>query len=103
MNKPIYLDYNATTPIDSQVVKVMLPYLHDNFGNPSSSHHYGKITKDAVEASRRKVAESLNCTPNEVIFTSGGTESNNFAIQGLVEARRNKGTTLSHLQLNTLL
>jgi len=89
--KPIYLDYNATTPIDKEVADAMKPYLDEFFGNPSSTHNYGAITKKAVINARRQVAELINCQPDEVIFTSGGTESNNFAIKGAAFANRGKG------------
>ncbi len=89
--QPIYLDYNATTPIDPIVAEAMMPYLTTHFGNPSSSHYYGKITHDAVEKSRRQIANLLNCTTEELIFTSGGTESNNYAIKGVARAYKNKG------------
>ncbi len=83
MNKIIYLDYNATTPHHPAVVKAMLPFLHNEFGNPSSSHLYGKKPEKAVNKARKQVAGMLNCKPDEIIFTSGGTESNNFAIKSL--------------------
>jgi cysteine desulfurase len=89
--KPIYLDYNATTPIDPEVVEAMLPYLTEHFGNPSSSHWYGKQTKQAVETARQQVAELLHCQSDEVIFTSGGSEANNYAIKGAALANREKG------------
>ena len=89
--KPIYLDYNATTPIDKEVAEAMKPYLDEFFGNPSSTHNYGVITKKAVINARRQVAELINCQPDEIIFTSGGTESNNFAIKGVAFANRGKG------------
>jgi len=88
---PIYLDYNATTPIAPEVAKAMRPYLEAYFGNPSSVHAYGVKTKMAVEKARRQVAELINCDPSEVIFTSGGTESNNYAIKGIAFANRQKG------------
>jgi cysteine desulfurase NifS/selenium donor protein len=87
----IYLDYNATTPIDPIVADVMRPYLVDFFGNPSSIHTEGIQAKKAVEAARKSVAAMLNCHLDEIIFTSGGTESNNFAIKGIAFANRNKG------------
>jgi len=87
----IYLDYNATTPIADEVAEVMLPYLYKHFGNPSSSHPYGVVTKRAVEAARREVAALLDCQPSEVVFTSGGTESNNYAIKGVALAERRRG------------
>ena len=91
MQEPIYLDYNATTPIAPEVAAAMRPYLESYFGNPSSVHAYGVKTKMAVEKARRQVAELINCEPSEVIFTSGGTESNNYAIKGIALANRYKG------------
>src|SRR3972149_710652 len=75
--KPIYLDYNATTPVDPAVAEEMLPYLFQHFGNPSSSHLYGKETRSAIETARARVAAILGCAPPEIIFTSGASESNN--------------------------
>lgn len=91
MSKPIYLDYNATTPIDPEVAEAMIPYLYEHFGNPSSSHTYGMKTKEATENARVQVAKLINCSPKEIIFTSGGTESNNSAIRGFVDANHTKG------------
>lgn len=87
----IYLDYNATTPIDPGVAKEMKPYLDALFGNPSSIHEFGIKTKLAVENSRRQIADFLGCNPDEVIFTSGGTESNNHAVKGMAYALQSKG------------
>ncbi|HSJ57765.1 MAG TPA: cysteine desulfurase family protein, partial [Anaerolineae bacterium] len=89
--KPIYLDYNATTPIAREVAAAMAPYLFDHFGNPSSSHPYGMTAKQAVEAARAQVAALLGCAPREVLFTSGGTEANNYAIKGAALANRERG------------
>jgi len=89
--KPIYLDYNATTPIHRDVAKAMMPYLHERFGNPSSTHSFGIVTKRAVELARSQVAELVRCDPADVIFTSGGTESNNIAIKGVALAYPGKG------------
>lgn len=99
--KPIYLDYNATTPIDPEVAAAMQPYLVEHFGNPSSSHWYGQQTKKAVETARQQVAELLQCHPHEVIFTSGGSEANNHAIKGIAFAHGERGqhiitTTIEH-------
>ncbi len=88
---PIYLDYNATTPIDPRVAAAMQPYLTEHFGNPSSGHQYGATTRTAVEQARGQVAKLLGCQAHEVVFTSGGTESNNIAIQGLAFARAGLG------------
>jgi cysteine desulfurase NifS len=89
--KPIYLDYNATTPIDPEVARVMLPYLTEHFGNPSSAHWYGQQAKQAVETARQQVAALLRAQPHEVVFTSGGSEANNYAIKGVALARRTQG------------
>ncbi|MBN1150853.1 selenide, water dikinase SelD [candidate division WOR-3 bacterium] len=87
----IYLDYNATTPIDPEVADSMKPYLSEYFGNPSSSHSFGTKTKLAVEKARKQVASLIQCKPNEIIFTSGGTESNNYAIKGYAFANMKRG------------
>lgn len=86
MAKPIYLDYNGTTPVDPEVFKAMRPFLEEHFGNPSSNHWYGIAPKRAVDQARNEVAALLNCRPEEIIFTSGGTESNNHAIKGIAQA-----------------
>lgn len=88
---PIYLDYNATTPLDAEVVEAMLPYLSEHFGNPSSAHWFGQRAKQAVEQARRQVASLLCCHPDEVIFTGGGSEANNLAIKGVARANRDRG------------
>jgi cysteine desulfurase NifS/selenium donor protein len=88
---PIYLDHNATTPIAPEVGEAMLPYLHQHFGNPSSTHWYGVAAKKAVEKARTQVAALLGCEPDEIIFTSGGSESNNYAIKGTALTFRHKG------------
>ena len=88
---PIYLDYNATTPIAGEVALAMKPYLEEYFGNPSSLHSFGAKARLAVENARCQVAALLNCHPDEIIFTSGGSESNNFAIKGAAWAYRHKG------------
>ena len=82
----IYLDYNATTPVLPAAVEAMLPYLRDQFGNPSSAHPRGRAAREAVEGARGRVASLLGSDPDEIVFTSGGTESNNLAIQGVAEA-----------------
>jgi len=89
--QPIYLDYNATTPIDRRVAEAMVPYLYEHFGNPSSAHPYGVDAKRAVERARAQVATLLGCQPAEIIFTSGGSESNNSAIKGVAAAYRERG------------
>jgi cysteine desulfurase len=91
MKKPIYLDYNGTTPHDPQVIEAMRPFLEAEFGNPSSAHWFGIKPKQALEAARRQVAAALNCRPEAVLFTSGGTEANNHAIRGMARRLRGKG------------
>jgi len=93
-NSPVYLDYNATTPIDPAVAEAMQPYLTGIFGNPSSAHSFGIAARQAVENARSQVAGYLHCQPDEIIFTSGGTESNNIALQGLAAGFRHKGRHL---------
>ena len=88
---PIYLDYNATTPIDPNVLQAMRPYFEEYFGNPSSSHIYGKATKEAVYRAREQTAKLIGAQPSEILFTSGGTESNNHAIIGTAFAKMEKG------------
>jgi cysteine desulfurase len=80
---PIYLDYNATTPLDPAVVEAMLPYLQTHFGNPSSTHLYGKTAHDAVERARQQVADLIGARADEIVFTGGGTEASNQAIKGV--------------------
>ncbi len=85
--RPIYLDYNATTPVDPAVLEVMLPYLREQFGNPSSAHAYGRAPHDAVENARAQVAALLNARSDEIVFTGGGSEASNQAIKGAVFAK----------------
>jgi len=89
--KPIYLDYNGTTPHDPEVVAAMRPFLEEEFGNPSSGHLYAAAPRQALNTARRQVAGLLNCSPEEVAFTSGGTEANNWAIIGTAQALRDRG------------
>jgi cysteine desulfurase len=95
---PVYLDYNATTPLDPAVLDAMLPYLQGHFGNPSSVHAYGKITRDAVERARGQVAALIGASPDEVVFTGGGTEATNHALKGTVFAG-----LFGHSRLGTVL
>jgi len=82
--KTVYLDNAATTEVDPQVLQAMLPFLCGVFGNPSSSHSYGRKAKSAIETSRRTISKLLNCAPGEICFTSGGTEADNLAINAAV-------------------
>ena len=88
---PVYLDYNATTPVDPAVLEAMLPFFSTDFGNPSSGHARGLRARAAVEEARAEVAALLGAAPAEVVFTSGGTESNNTAILGAARDRRDRG------------
>lgn len=90
-NIMIYLDNNATTKTDEEVVKAMLPYLTDNYGNPSSIYKIGRENKRVIESVRGTIAKTFNCLPEEIYFTSGGTESDNTAIRGIAYAYKNKG------------
>ena len=91
MTQPIYLDYNATTPHDPEVIEAMREYLEREFGNPSSTHWFGIAPKRAVDKAREQVVALLNCSPGEIIFTSCATESNNHAIKGTCRALRARG------------
>jgi cysteine desulfurase len=86
----IYLDYSATTPVDARVVDAMSPYFSASFGNPSSVHRYGQVAESAIDTARETVASVLNCRPDEIIFTSCGSESDNLAIRGAAYAMREK-------------
>lgn len=87
----IYLDNSATTKIDDEVLDEMLPYLKENYGNPSSSYRIGRENKSKIEEARKQVANLLNANPDEIYFTSGGTESDNMALKGVAFANQNKG------------
>ena len=99
MSKPIYLDYNASTPIATEVVEAIRPYLEGFIGNPSSQHWAGIPYKKAVAEARAKVADLLGCSAGEVTFTSGGSEANNMAIKGAFFANSHKG---KHLILSSI-
>ncbi len=90
-NGPIYLDYNATTPIDPRVVEAMQPYFIEGFGNPSSTHWYGQAAHQGVDLASRQVADLLGCQPEEIIFTGGGSEGDNLAIRGAALANQERG------------
>src|SRR3546814_15319970 len=85
---PVYFDKNATTRLDPRVLEAMLPYLSGPYGNASSLHRFGRAARDAVERAREHLAVLVNCQPREIIWTSGGTESNNLALKGVTEDRK---------------
>jgi len=91
--KKVYMDYGATTPVDPEVITAMNPYFFEIFGNPSSTHSYGVDAADEIEKSRSKVASLINAKPDEIIFTSGGTEADNLAIKGIAALHENKKNT----------
>ncbi len=96
--RPIYLDYQATTPTDPRVVEAMLPYYGKRFGNPHSVHHvYGREAADAVEAARAQIAALINAEPREIVFTSGATESNNLAVKGVTRFHKRRRGVRPHV------
>ena len=86
----VYLDNSATTALDKKVLEEMIPYFTDTFGNPSSLHNYGRKALKAVDESREKIAKCIGAKPNEIYFTSGGSESDNWALKGVVKASKQK-------------
>ncbi|MBI4854849.1 MAG: cysteine desulfurase [Acidobacteria bacterium] len=95
----IYLDYNATSPLDKEVLEAMLPYLTDNFANSISFHSFGQAARKGLEEARNQVAALVNCLPSEVIFTGGGTESNNSVIRGVARSRHSLGNHIITSQI----
>ncbi len=89
----VYLDYGATSPVKPEIKKAIRPFLDSSFGNPSSIHSYGQEAREAVDEARKKVTTLLNCTQEEIVFTSGGTEADNLAIKGLIDAFNYKSKT----------
>lgn len=95
--KYIYLDHSATTPVDKNVLKAMMPYFGKKYGNASSLHNFGQIAVRAVDNARSQIAKHLNCNAAEIVFTSGATEANNLAIRGVIKAMQKKGVNNSHI------
>src|SRR5262244_3748756 len=103
MSRKVYLDHNASTPVHPDVVAEMMPYFHDVFGNPSSIHGFGRAARDAVDVARERVGRFLAVAPEEIVFTSGGTESDNFGVKGLALARGSGHVITSKIEHHAVL
>jgi len=103
MNKRIYMDHAATTPLDKRVLKAMLPYFSEKFGNASSLHFFGTEAREAVEKAREDIAKAINAKPGEIFFTAGGTESDNIALQGVMKAGKRKGLITTAIEHHAVL
>src|SRR5882672_566186 len=88
MNRRVYLDHNASTPVHPEVLQAMLPYFSERFGNPSSVHGFGRESREGIDTAREQIAAFLKVSKDEIVFTSGGTESDNLGIKGVAAARR---------------
>lgn len=89
--RQVYMDYSATTPVKEEVLQEMIPYFTEKFGNASSIYSIGRQAKQAMNSARKQIADRLHCAPEELYFTSGGSESDNWAIKGIAKARKSKG------------
>src|SRR5262249_31468413 len=103
MNRRVYLDHNASTPVHPEVVQAMLPYFEELYGNPSSVHSFGREARDAVETARAQITQFLRVGKDEVVFTSGGTESDNFAVKGVAMTRREGHIITSQIEHHAVL
>ena len=103
MNRKVYLDHNASTPVHPDVIQAMLPYFGERFGNPSSVHGFGREARDGMETAREQVARFLRVKKEEIVFTSGGTESDNMAIKGIAHARRRGHIITSQIEHHAVL
>jgi len=103
MNRKVYLDHNASTPVHPDVIQAMLPYFGERFGNPSSVHSFGREARDGTETAREQAARFLKVKKEEVVFTSGGTESDNMAIKGIAHARRRGHIITSQIEHHAVL
>jgi cysteine desulfurase len=98
MFQPVYLDHNATTPLDPAVLAAMLPWLESQFGNASSRHEYGRAARRAIDEARQQVAAAVNAHPTEVVFTSGGSEANNLFIKGAAACLQTRHFGVSEIE-----
>src|SRR3972149_6424273 len=103
MNRRVYLDHNASTPVHPEVVQAMLPYFGERFGNPSSIHGFGRDAREGVEIARERIAKFLRAGKEEILFTSGGTESDNLAVKGVAGARRTGHIITSRIEHHAVL
>jgi cysteine desulfurase len=103
MNRRVYLDHNASTPVHPEVLQAMLPYFSERFGNPSSVHGFGRESREGLEAAREQIAAFLKVSKDEIIFTSGGTESDNLGIKGVAAARRSGHIITSQIEHHAVL
>jgi len=103
MNRRVYLDHNASTPVHPEVLQAMLPYFSDRFGNPSSVHGFGREARDGMDTAREQIADFLNVSRDEIVFTSGGTESDNLGIKGLAAARGSGHIITSQIEHHAVL
>jgi cysteine desulfurase len=101
MQAYIYLDYNATTPLDPRVLEAMMPYLTTHFANASSTHRFGAEVNEAVKTARRQIADLIHAEEREIIFTSGATEGANLALKGVALANQHKGTHIIYSEYRT--
>src|SRR5215470_12522508 len=103
MNRAIYLDHNASTPVHPEVVAAMLPYFGERFGNPSSVHAFGREAREGLETAREQIAHFLRVGKEEIVFTSGGTESDTMAVKGVARARRQGHIVTSRIEHHAVL
>jgi cysteine desulfurase len=103
MNRRVYLDHNASTPVHPEVLQAMLPYFSERFGNPSSVHGFGREARDGMDTAREQIAGFLKVSKDEIVFTSGGTESDNLGIKGLAAARGSGHIIISQIEHHAVL
>lgn len=99
----VYFDNNATTALDPQVLTAMMPYLERQYGNPSSVHQMGRLVRGAIETAREQIADLINAHPSQIIFTSGGSEANNFAIKGIMDSAKTKTILISEIEHDSVM